>query len=61
MLVFGKETCADPERGQGVLTPLNNHKAIGFLSNTGQASIQCWAIIDPSAKRQLNGVSLAGR
>ena len=24
------------------------------------ASIQCWANIDPSAKRQLNGVSLAG-
>ena len=26
---------ADPEGGQGVLTPLKNHKNIGFLSNTG--------------------------
>ena len=29
-------TCADPEGGgQGVRTPLKNHKNIGFLSNTG--------------------------
>ena len=46
--------CADPEGGGGVDsgsgTPLNNHKAIGFLSNTvpdplknhkGTTSIQC--------------------
>ena len=57
---------ADPEGGQGVRTPppLKSQK-IGFLSNTGpdllkitsyQASIQCWAIIGPPAKR----VSLAG-
>ena len=26
---------ADPEGGQGVQTPLKNHKKIGFLSNTG--------------------------
>ena len=53
----------------GVRTPLENHKNIGFLSNTGpdpltqsyQASIQCWAIISPPAKRHFNGVSLAGR
>ena len=35
--------------GQGVRTPSENQKSIGFLSNTGpvslknQASIQCWA------------------
>ena len=28
-------TCADPEGGQGVRTPLENYKNIGFLSNTG--------------------------
>ena len=27
--------CAVPEGGQGVRTPLKNHKNIGFLSNTG--------------------------
>ena len=25
----------DPERGQGIQTPLKNHKNIGFLYNTG--------------------------
>ena len=48
--------------GQGVWTPLKNHKNIGFSSNIGldplkngsyQASIQCWAIIGPPAKRHL--------
>ena len=47
-----------------------NHKTIGFLNNTAripyksqsyQASIQYWAIIATPAKRQLNGVPLAGR
>ena len=31
-------SCADPEEGgggQGVRTPLKNHKNVGFLSNTG--------------------------
>ena len=45
--------------------PLENHKNIGFLSNTGpdrltqsyQASIQCWAIISP----QRNAISMAFR
>ena len=27
--------CADPEGGQGVRTPMKNHKNIAFLSNTG--------------------------
>ena len=30
-------------------------------SQSYQASIQCWAIIGPPAKRYLNGVSLAGQ
>ena len=58
--------CAGPEGPGGPDPPLKKHRNIGFLSNTGpvpmknRASIQCWAIIDPLAKR-LNGVSLAGR
>ena len=54
--------------GAGGPDPLKNHKNIGFLSKTGlnplenhKATIQCWAIIGPPAKRHLNGVSLAGR
>ena len=49
-------------RGVGDL-PMEIHKAIEFLSNTGpdppgksqnyQASIQCWAITGPPAKRHL--------
>ena len=59
------------DRRLGPPPPLKNHKNIGFLSKTGpdspeksqsfQASIQCWAIIGAQAKRNLNGVSLAGR
>ena len=51
--------------GQGVRTPLKNHKNLGFFSNTApdhpgyQDSIQCWANIGMPAKRHLNGVSLA--
>ena len=48
---------------RGPATPLENHKNIGFLSNTGQenqASIQFWAIIGPPANCHLNGISLAG-
>ena len=30
-----RSTCADPEGGTGVRTPLKNHKNIGFLSNIG--------------------------
>ena len=57
-------------RGLDPPPPLVNHKGIGILSNTGpdpleksqsyQVSIQCWATIDPPAKRHLNGVLLAG-
>ena len=57
--------------GQGFrYPPLQNHKNIGLLSNTGtdhdksqsyQARIPSCAIIGTPAKRHLNGVSLAGR
>ena len=50
---------ADPERGQGVQTPLKNHKKNRISkqywsrspekSQSYQASIQCWAIIGPPA------------
>ena len=43
---------AEPEGGRGPDPhPLENHKSIGFLSNTGF----------DKAKRLLNGVSLEGR
>ena len=51
--------------GSGPPPPPENHKNIGFLSNIGpdplkiQASIQCWAIIGPPAKR--NAISVAFR
>ena len=50
----------------GSAHPEKSQKYVIF-SNTGpeplknQASIQCWMIIGLSAKRHLNGVSLAGR
>ena len=55
---------AEPEGGQD---PSENHKNIGFLSNTcpdslkNFASIQCWATIGPPAKHHFNGVLLAGQ
>ena len=58
--------CWNPEGGTGVRTIIN-HKAEGFLSNTGpdpmknKASIQCWAIIVTPAKSHSNGVSLTGQ
>ena len=54
--------CGSRGGGQGVRTPLKNHKNIGFSSNTGpdslknrsyQASIQCWANIGTPVKRHL--------
>ena len=46
--------------------PPENHKIMGFLSNTRklqshQASIKCGAIIDPPEKRHINGVLLTAR
>ena len=56
--------------GKGVRTPLKNHKNIGFPSNINpdplksqsyQARIQWWGIIDTPAKRHSSGVSLMGQ
>ena len=55
-----KHSTTEPLRS--LRTPSENHKHIGFLSNTGpdppnltklHASIQCWAIIGLLAKRHL--------
>ena len=35
LLIGGCSACADPEGGQGVHTPLENHKKYSFYSNTG--------------------------
>ena len=51
---------ADPERGgggQGVQTPLKNHRNIGFLSHTGPDSPK----IAKLSSQHLNGFSLPGR
>ena len=66
--------CGGGGGGQGARTlDLKGNKNIWCLSNTGpdpwknhkatlyQASIHLWVIIDPPAKRHLNGVSLADR
>ena len=64
-----RESMCGSIRVVGGPDPMKNHKAIGSLSNTGPdplknqkaTSIHCWAIIGLSAKRHLNGFSLAGR
>ena len=61
--------CADPESGHGGPDPLENHKAIGFLSNTGpdplenhKATKPTFNVIGPSSETPfLNGISLAGQ
>ena len=70
------QSLAQSQRGGGGVTgdldPMENHKTIGFLSNSGldplenhkatkPVSISTLAIIEPPAKRHLNGVSLVGR
>ena len=59
---------ADREGGQGVRNSPGKSQKYRFFqqywSRTSEkklASIQCWTIIGPPAKRHLNGVSLAGR
>ena len=61
---------ADPEGGQVVRTPSENHKNIGFPSNIDPDSLEITKLpsqhsmvghIDTPAKRHFNGVSLAGR
>ena len=61
--------CADPEGDRGSGSPQENHKAIGFLCNTGPESLENHKAtkpvfsVGPSSKRQRiansNGVSLA--
>ena len=58
---------ADPEGGQGVGTPLENHKNIGFLSNTGPDSFKNHKATKPafnvglSLARQRNAIEMAFR
>ena len=63
-------TCADPDGGQGVQPPpppLENYKAIGFLSNTGPDPLENHKATKPvinvgsSSARQRNAISMAFR
>ena len=56
--------------GQGVWTPLKNHKSIGFLSNTGQDPLTLTKLPiqnsmlchhQHASETHFNGVSLVGR
>ena len=55
-------TCADPEGGQGIRTHLENHKTIGFLSNTGLGPLKnhkatkSTLYVGPSLARQRNTI-----
>ena len=40
-------TCADPEEGQGVWTPPENHKSIGFSNNTGPDPLKSHKATNP--------------
>ena len=52
----------DPEGGQGIRTPLKNHKYIGFLSNTGPDPLESHKATKPafnvesSSARQRNAI-----
>ena len=53
--------------GQGVQTPMKNHKNIGFLSNAGldplknqKAAKPAFNVRPSSTRQHLNGVSLTG-
>ena len=63
-------TCADPEGGgAGGPDPTENHKNIGFLSNSGPDPLKTHETTKPAfnvwpssaRQRNVNGVSLAGR
>ena len=49
---------APPEKLQKYRVSKRYWSGFPEISLSYQASIQCWAIISPSAKRHLNGVSL---
>ena len=60
-------SCTDPEgdRGSGPPPPLENHKAIGLVINTGLDPMENHKATKPAfnvgpAKRHLNGISLVG-
>ena len=67
-LVNSDLSCTEPEKGgQGVRTPLKNHKNIGFLSNTGpdplknhKATKPVFNVGPPSA-HQRNTIEMAFR
>ena len=69
--LFWKCTSADPEgQGQGIRTtppPPKNHKAIGFLSNTGPDPLENHKAtktafnVGPSSARQRNAIEMAFR
>ena len=42
------KACADPEGGQGVRTPMKNHKNTGFLSNTGPDPLKNHKVAKPA-------------
>ena len=56
------DSYADPEGGQGVRTPLENNKNIGFLSNTGpdppknHKAINSAFNVGPSSARQRHAI-----
>ena len=58
---------ADPDGGQGVRTPLKNHKNIGFPSNIDPDSLKSQSYIKPGfnggplSTRQENAISMAFR
>ena len=54
-------SCVDPEGRYGVQTPLENHKAIGFLSNTCPDPLENHKATKPVFNVGPNGVLLMGR
>ena len=59
--------CGSRGRGQGVRTPLKNHKNIGFLSYSGPDPLKYHKAtepafnVGPSSARQRNAISMAYR
>ena len=68
--IISKCTIRGSRGGQGVQTPLENHKNIGFLSNTGPDPLKITKLLSQhsmlghhrhTSKTPFNDVSLAGR
>ena len=47
-----RSPCSDPKGGQEVRTPLNNYKALGFLSNTGPDPLENYKATKPAVNVQ---------